>query len=305
MKPTPRRRTELSVEGKTLAVSNLEKVLYPQTGFTKGEVLKYYVEISPILLPHLKKRPITLKRYPDGVEGLFFYEKNCPSHRPEWIHTAKVPRRQKQEPINYCVLEDLSSLIWAVNLADLELHTFLHREPTFEQPFCIAFDLDPGPGANILLCGKVALWVKEIFDTLGLQSFPKTSGSKGLQVFVPLNTPASYDQTKTLAKAIAESLEKDHPETVVSNMQKARRQGKVLIDWSQNDSHKTTVSAYSLRAKDRPTVSTPLQWKEIEKATDPVALEFECHQVLERVKRLGDLFEPVLHLKQKLPTFSV
>lgn len=298
------KKSQLVVEGTPLAVSNLEKVLYPKTGFTKGEVIKYYIEISPVLLPHLKDRPITLKRYPDGVEGFFFYEKNCPSHRPEWIRTTKVPSHHKREAIDYCVLEKLASLVWAINLADLELHTFLHRAPAIEKPFCLAFDLDPGTGADIVLCCQVGLWLKEIFDSLGLQSFPKTSGSKGLQVFVPLNTPATYDQTKSLAKAIAEQLEAAHPEKIVSNMQKSRRNGKVLIDWSQNDFHKTTVSVYSLRAKERPTVSTPVQWNEVEEAlkrADPGSLVFETGDVLARVDRLGDLFEPVLTIHQKLP----
>ncbi|MGI8965367.1 MAG: non-homologous end-joining DNA ligase, partial [Limisphaerales bacterium] len=259
-----RQTSELEVDGKRLQVSNLEKVLYPKTGFTKGQVIDYYIKISPALLPHLENRPLTLKRYPNGVEQPFFYEKKCPSHRPGWVKTAAVWSEGNQDNINFCLANDLSALVWAANLADLELHTFLSRKPKFQTPTMVVFDLDPGPPATIVECCQVALWFKEILDDMKLKSFPKTSGSKGLQIYIPLNTPATFDLTKTFAKKLAEQLERDHPELVVSKMAKILRQGKVLVDWSQNDDHKTTICVYSLRAKEKPTVSTPVSWNEVE-----------------------------------------
>jgi bifunctional non-homologous end joining protein LigD len=297
------KKTELDVGGKRVAVSNLDKVLYPETGFTKGEVIDYYVRIAHDLLPHLKGRPITLKRYPDGVEGFFFYEKQCPPHRPGWVKTAAVAKSKGGE-INYCVIDDLRALVWAANLADLELHTFLHKAPAIGRPTTLAFDLDPGAPADIVQCCQVGLWLKGLFDGLGLKSFAKTSGSKGLQVYVPLNTPVTYEKTKAFAHTAAQVLEAQFPDVVVSNMQKALRKGKVLVDWSQNDDHKTTVCVYSLRAKERPTVSTPVTWAEVEtalKKKDRGLLTFESDAVLKRVAKLGDLFAPVLQLKQKLP----
>jgi bifunctional non-homologous end joining protein LigD len=296
-------KTEIDVAGTRMTVSNLDKVLYPKTGFTKGQVIDYYTRISRDLLPHLKNRPITLKRYPDGVEGFFFYEKRCPPHRPDWVETATVPGGKAGE-IHYCMMNDLPALVWAANLADLELHTFLHKAPAISRPTTIAFDLDPGPPADIVLCCQVGLWVKALFDGLGLKSFAKTSGSKGLQVYVPLNTPVTYDQTKPFAHTVAEVLEKQFPKVVVSKMLKTLRRGKVLVDWSQNDEHKTTVNVYSLRAKERPTVSTPVTWDEVEttlKKKKPELLTFDSEAVLKRVEELGDLFAPVLQLKQKLP----
>jgi bifunctional non-homologous end joining protein LigD len=301
------RKSELEVAGRKLVVSNLDKVLYPEAGFTKGQVIDYYIRIAPVLLPHLENRPITLKRYPDGVEGFFFYEKQCPSHRPKWLKTTKVPSNRAEGHIDYCVLNDLPALVWAANLADLELHTFLHRAPAITRPTALAFDLDPGPPADIVQCCEVGLWVKALFDEVGLQSFPKTSGSKGLQVFVPLNTATTYEKTKPFAHAIALRLEQEHPDRVVSRMQKVLRKGKVLIDWSQNDDHKTTVSVYSLRARAQPTVSTPVTWEEVEtcwkrKAAD--RLRFLSNEVLQRVEKHGDLFAPVLTLKQRLPSLK-
>jgi bifunctional non-homologous end joining protein LigD len=297
-------RTDLTVNGRKLQVSNLDKILYPKTGFTKGQVIDYYIRVSKVLLPHLKNRPITLKRYPEGVEGFFFYEKQCPPHRPAWVKTTSVPSQRRQRPIDYCVMNDLPAVVWAANLADLELHTFLHRAPAITRPTVLAFDLDPGPPASIVLCCQVGLWLKDLFVDLGLQCFPKTSGSKGLQIFVPLNTPTSYAKTKPFALAVAERMQRDHTDTVVSRMQKSLRSGKVLIDWSQNDDHKTTVCVYSLRARERPTVSTPVTWDEVAataKSKDPARLVFETGQVLSRVEKQGDLFAPVLKLKQRLP----
>lgn len=298
----------MEIEGKKLAVSNLEKVLYPKAGFTKGQVIDYYTRIAPVLLPHLKDRPITLKRYPEGVDGFFFYEKQCPSHRPDWVKTTEVPSHREAGKIDYCVMNDVPALVWAANLADLELHTFLHRAPAIDRPTALAFDLDPGAPADIVLCCKVGMWLRAIFEDLGVQSFAKTSGSKGLQLFVPLNRPISYEKTKSFAHAIAERLEREHPEEVVSRMQKALRKGKVLIDWSQNDEHKTTVNVYSLRAKEQPTVSTPVAWEEVEvtlQRGDPSRLIFHTEAVLQRVEKLGDLFAPVLTLKQRLPSSSL
>src|ERR1700735_5166070 len=278
-------KQSLDVHGTKVEVTNLNKIFYPKAGFTKGDVIDYYVRISSVLLPHLQDRPITLKRYPDGVEGFFFYEKKCPDHRPKWIKTTKVAKSEGGQ-INYCVINDLPSLVWADNLADLELHTFLHKAPSIRRPTAIAFDLDPGPPADIVLCCKVGLWLKGLFDALSLNSFAKTSGSKGLQVYVPINSAVTYEKTKTFSHAIAELLESQSPETVVSNMQKSRRSGKVLVDWSQNDDHKTTVNVYSLRAKESPTVSTPVTWEEVEETVrkgSATALSFVSTDVLKRV----------------------
>jgi bifunctional non-homologous end joining protein LigD len=300
-------KQSLDVHGTKVEVTNLDKIFYPKAGFTKGDVIDYYVRISSVLLPHLKNRPITLKRYPDGVEGIFFYEKQCPAHRPKWVKTTKVAKSEGGQ-INYCVINDLPSLVWAANLADLELHTFLHKGPAILRPTAIAFDLDPGPPADIVLCCEVALWLKGLFEALKMVSFVKTSGSKGLQVYIPINSATTYDKTKAFSHAIAELLESQRPEMVVSKMQKNLRSGKVLVDWSQNDDHKTTVNVYSLRAKDYPTVSTPVSWEEVESVVrkrNAKQLSFEAKEVLKRVEEMGDLFSPVLTLKQKLPSLSV
>lgn len=296
------KKNQLTIEGRRVAVSNLEKVLYPAAGFTKGQVIDYYIRISPMLLPHLKDRPLTLKRYPEGVEGFFFYEKQCPGHRPNWIRTTRVPRESEASEIHYCVVDNLSALVWVANLADLELHTFLHRAPEIDRPTMVAFDLDPGAPADILDCCRIGLWLKERFDSWNLCSFVKTSGSKGLQVYVPLNTATTYELTKAFAHGLALKLEHDHPREVVSQMAKALRKGKVFVDWSQNDDHKTTVCVYSLRAKAQPMVSTPVTWEEVgDSLKRGKRLEFAPEEVLKRVEQLGDLFEPTLKLKQKLP----
>jgi bifunctional non-homologous end joining protein LigD len=299
--------TVVDVQGKHLKLSNLDKVLYPEANFTKGQVIDYYVRIAPVLLPHLHGRPLTMKRYPNGVNGMFFYEKNCPSHRPEWVKTTRVWSEGNNRWMEYCLFEDLPTLVWAANLADLELHTSLSLGKDILRPTVIVFDLDPGPPANIVQCCKVGIWVRDVFASLGLQSFAKTSGSKGLQIYVPLNTPVSYDDTKPFAHELARLLERQHPELVVSDMKKSLRTAKVFVDWSQNDDHKTTVCVYSLRAKERPTVSTPVKWEEVEnclKQGDPNLLVFEADKVLERAKQQGDLFDPVLKLKQKLPPLT-
>jgi bifunctional non-homologous end joining protein LigD len=297
----------IDVAGRQIKVSNLEKVLYPKVGFTKGQVLDYFVRVAPVLLPHLAGRPLTLKRYPEGVEGMFFYEKNCPKHKPEWVKTAKVWSEGNNRFMHYCVVDELPTLVWLANLADLELHTSLAVAPEIHKPTVIAFDLDPGPPATIVQCCQVGLWVRDIFEQFGLQAFAKTSGSKGLQIYVPLNTPVTYDQTKPFAKDVALLLEGRYPDRVVSDMKKTLRANKVFVDWSQNDDHKTTICVYSLRAKERPTVSTPVTWKEVEtclKKGDPELLVFTSDQVLQRIEKMGDLFEPVLKLKQKLPAIE-
>lgn len=297
-----KRQLSLDVGGTPVAVSNLDKVLYPKTGFSKAQVIQYYIDISPVLLPTLKDRPITLKRYPDGVDGFFFYEKRCPTHRPDWVETTRAA--SKNGGIDYCVMNDLPALVWAANLADLELHTFLHRGKQQQRPDYLAFDLDPGAPAGIVECCQVALWLKKMFDSLGLESFVKTSGSKGVQVYVPLHTAVTYERTKEFSHTVALLLEQQHPKLVVSKMQKSLRDGKVLVDWSQNDEHKTTINVYSLRAKDQPRVSTPVTWNEIQsalKAKSAEKLEFSPADVVARVKKLGDLWERARTLKQKLP----
>ena len=294
---------EVEVEGRLLKLSNLEKVLYPASGFTKAQVIDYYTRISPVLVPHMKGRPLTLKRYPNGVDGKFFYEKNCPSHRPEWVKTAAVYSRQNKADINFCVVEDLPTLVWAANLASLELHTSLARAREIMEPTMLVFDLDPGAPATIKECCGVGVRLRAMFAELGLECFAKTSGSKGLQVYVPLNTSATYEETKPFALAIAQHLEQEEPKLVLSNMKKELRAGKVFVDWSQNDDHKTTVCVYSMRARERPTVSTPVSWDEVEAhhRGKSRSLAFTSDEVLARVEKRGDLFAPVLELKQKLP----
>jgi bifunctional non-homologous end joining protein LigD len=300
-----RRTSEtLNVSGRQVPVSNLDKIFYPSVGFTKAQVIDYYIRISPVLLPHLKDRPLTLKRYPDGVTGGFFYEKRCPPYRPDWVKTAPVWSDRYESEIHFCLANDLPSIVWAANLGDLELHTFLAKANDVERPTMMVFDLDPGAPADIVNCAQVGIWLREKLDAIKLKSFPKTSGSKGLQIYVPLNTPVTYDHTKALSHQLAEQLEQEHPELVLSKMARNLRKGKVFVDWSQNDRHKTTVCAYSLRAKEQPTVSTPVNWDEVEaalKKKDAQRLSFLSDEVLERVEKNGDLFEPLLKLKQKFP----
>jgi len=298
------KKAELIVDDRKLQVSNLDKVLYPKARFTKAQVIDYYIQIAPVLLPHLKDRPLTMKRYPDGVEGEFFYEKNCPVHRPKWVQTAKVWSEGNQRIMHYCLANDLPTLVWAANLADLELHTSLSRKNNIEHPTMMVFDLDPGAPADIVQCCQVGIWLHELLGVMKLKAFAKTSGSKGLQVYVPLNTALTYDQTKGLSRWLAQHLERDHPDLVTSNMSKAVRKGKVFVDWSQNDEHKTTICVYSLRAKEEPTVSTPVTWSEVEnclKKKRAELLTFRSDQALSRVEKHGDLFDPVETLKQKLP----
>jgi bifunctional non-homologous end joining protein LigD len=295
------KRLEVTVGERTLSLSNLDKLMYPRAGFTKGHVIDYYTRMAPVLLAHLRARPLTLKRYPNGVEGTFFYEKRCPAHRPAWVRTASVWSGRNEGDIDYCLCEDLPTIVWLANLADLELHTPLARAPAMEQPTLIAFDLDPGPPATIAECARVALELRSSFEYFGLQAFAKTSGSKGMQVYLPLNTPVGYEQTRAFSRGLAQVLERRAPERVVSDMAKAKRAGKVFVDWSQNDRHKTTVNVYSLRAMERPTVSTPLTWDEVSNAADGTPCSFLASEVLERVETMGDLFAPVQTLEQELP----
>ncbi len=302
--PTSKTKAKLTVAGRELTVSNLDKVLYPETGFTKGDLIDAYARLADVLLPHLRGRPLTLKRYPDGVAGRFFYEKRCPGHRPDWLATARVWSESHKAEIDYCLLEDLPSLVWAANLANIELHTSLALADDIERPTALVFDLDPGAPADVLDCAQVALWIRGLFEQLGLECWVKTSGSKGLQLYAPLNGEETYAATRPFAKAVAETLERRFGDRVVSRMAKARRTGKVLIDWSQNDRHKTTACVYSLRAKDRPTASTPLEWDEVSSALaagDAERLVFTGAELIARVEERGDLFAPLLSVRQELP----
>ncbi len=297
----------VEIQGKQLKLSNLDKVLYPATGFTKGQVIDYYAKIAPVLVPHLAGRPLTLKRYPNGVDSEFFFEKNATAHRPDWVKTAPIWSEHNRRNVNYILANDLPTIVWMANLAAIELHPSLSLAKEINCPTMMVFDLDPGPPANIVQCAQVGVWLREIFEHFGLQSFPKTSGSKGLQIYVPLNTSTSYEETKPFAHALARLLEDQHRELVVSDMKKELRKGKVLVDWSQNDEHKTTIAIYSLRAREHPTVSTPVKWEEVEqllKKKDPSVLVFEAEQVLKRVDKMGDLFALTLELKQKLPKLA-
>jgi bifunctional non-homologous end joining protein LigD len=286
-------------EGRQLRITNWDKVLYPESGFTKGDLIAYYARIAPIVLPHLQDRPLTLKRYPNGVDAPYFYEKQSPSHRPEWVQTTRIG------DVNYTIAQDRPTLIWLANLADVELHTSLALAAHPERPTMMVFDLDPGAPAGLVECCQVALVLRGLFDQLGLESVAKTSGSKGMQVYVPLNTEVDYRVTKPFARRVAELLEQRMPELVVSRMTKRLRPGKVLVDWSQNDEHKTTVTVYSLRARERPTASTPVTWEEVSAChedADEQLLTFEAHELLTRAEDQGDLFAPALGVQQNLPT---
>jgi bifunctional non-homologous end joining protein LigD len=288
----------VNVEGRQLRITNWDKVLYPATGFTKGELIAYYARIAPAVLPHLRDRPLTLKRYPNGVDAAYFFEKQSPSHRPDWVQTARI------NEIEYTLAQDKATLVWLANLADIELHTPLFLTGAPEWPTMLAFDLDPGAPAGLVECCEVARVLHGLFEQLGLESLAKTSGSKGLQVYVPLNVEVGFSETKSLAKRIAELLEQRMPELVVSRMTKRLRPARVLVDWSQNDAHKTTVTVYSVRARERPTVSTPVTWDEVKRCVeqrDEAVLTFEVADVLARVADQGDEFAPVLSLRQQPP----
>jgi len=295
----------LEVNGRKVQVSNLEKVLYPEAGFTKGQVIDFYVQIAAVILPHLKDRPVTLKRYPNGIAAKYFYEKNKPRSTPPWVATFPVPRRAGGPDIRYILINDLPTLVWCANLANLEIHPFLHRAPDIDQPTAMVFDLDPGDNADILDCGRVAFLLKDLLAPWKLELFPKVSGSRGIQVYMPLNTKVTYHVVRPLAKSIAEHLEREHPGLVVAEMAKISRAGKVFIDWSQNSDFKTTVCVYSLRARrPSPFVSMPVTWEELHRALsnqDRSSLDFPPGAALERIAKRGDLFAPVLELRQRLP----
>jgi bifunctional non-homologous end joining protein LigD len=297
----------VEIGGRQLKLTNLDKVLYPAAKFTKGQIIDYYARIAPVLVPHLAGKPLTLKRYPNGVAEQPFFEKNATKHRPEWVKTAPIWSEGNKRNVNYILCNDLATLVWVANLASIELHPSLALATDITCPRSIVFDLDPGPPASIVQCCQVAFWLRAIFEHFGLQSFPKTSGSQGMQIYVPLNTKTSYDETKPFANALARLLENEHRDLVVSDMKKAIRTNKIFVDWSQNDEHKTTVSVYALRARERPTVSTPVTWDEVErtlKKKDAGLLVFEADTVLKRVEKMGDLFAPLLTLKQKLPKLA-
>jgi bifunctional non-homologous end joining protein LigD len=287
-----------------VAFSNVDKVFFPKSKTTKGDIIKYYIDVAPALLPHFRQRPVTLIRFPDGIRGEKFYEKNAPGHAPTWIKTAQVPRSEGGV-INYIVINDAETLAWVANIAAIELHPFLHRASHLEQPTHLAFDLDPGEGADLLTCIEVGFRLRDVLTRLGLEAFPKVSGSKGLQLYVPLNRAVTYAEATPFAKAIAELLHREHPDLIIADMSKALRVGKVLIDWSQNHEKKTTVGPYSLRAKrEEPFVSMPVTWDELKRAakkSDADSLFFRPADALKRIKKFGDLFAPVLKLKQTLP----
>ena len=297
-------KVAVDVEGHTLTLSNLPKVLYPEAGFTKAAVIEYYRCIAPVLVPHLENRPLTLKRYPNGVDSMFFFEKNAGRSTPAWVKTVGIWGSGRGEDLQFILCNDAATLVYLANLASLELHPALACTPKLESPTMVVFDLDPGPPAELAACCKAAVVLREYFERAGLISFAKTSGNKGLQLYVPLNTPTTYDDTKAWARGVAEHFEARFPEFFISEMKKSLRAGKIFVDWSQNDANKTTVSVYSLRARERPTVSTPVSSEEIEEVArsgDARPLIFEAEQVLQRVERDGDLFAPTLTLEQKLP----
>jgi bifunctional non-homologous end joining protein LigD len=293
----------VDLAGRQLRLSNLDKVLWPDTGFTKGQMIDYYARIAEVMVPHLAGRPITLRRYPNGVDAPSFFEKNCPSHRPPWIPVTTMTDRNAKS-IGFCLLEEPAALVWTANLAAIELHPSLARQPDLERPTAVVFDLDPGPGADVITCGRVALLLREALDALGLVSLVKTSGSKGMQLYVPLNRTDTYDRTRPFSLALAQVLERAHPDLVVTTQDKAVRPNRVLIDWSQNTVFKTTVAVYSMRARPEPTVSTPVTWQELEAAVEACEgsrLVFRTHDVLQRVAAHGDLMAPVLTVQQSLP----
>lgn len=299
-------KVRVSVGERELVLSNLTKPLYPEPDddgrpFTKGDVIDYYARIADVMVPHLAERCITLRRYPNGSDKPSFFEKRCPSHRPRWVGTARGPGDRNGD-VDYCVLDSQAALVWTANLAALELHVPMALATDLESPTMVVFDLDPGEPAALTECCQVALLLSEVLARVGLEAWPKTSGSKGLQLYVPVNSPCTHDQASEFALAVSQLLERDHPKQVLTNMATQQRGGKVFIDWSQNSRHKTTIGVYSLRARPRPTVSTPLTWDEVAACAEgEIDLRFEASDVLERVSELGDLFAPVLTTVQTLP----
>ncbi|MGH1489700.1 MAG: non-homologous end-joining DNA ligase [Acidimicrobiales bacterium] len=293
-------RVEVSVGGRTLSLSNLDKVLYPKVGFTKAQVIDYYARVGAAMLGHVEGRCMTLRRWPDGVDQQSFFQKTCPGHRPEWMDTGLGPG-DGDEGIQYCRLDEPAALIWTANMAALELHSPMARCEDIESPTMLVFDLDPGEPATITECCQVALALRDLLSAVGLQALPKTSGSKGMQLYVPLNSAHTHKHASSFALAAGQMVARDQPDKVLVEMNKAMRAGKVFIDWSQNSRHKTTIAAYSLRARERPTVSTPISWDEVSDGADGADMTFDAEMVIERVSTLGDLFEPALSLIQELP----
>jgi bifunctional non-homologous end joining protein LigD len=303
-----KKSTPVKIGKRTLELTNVDKVLYPKAKFTKGEMIDYYARVAKTMLPYIESRPVTMKRYPEGVEGQFFYEKECPKYRPAWMHTATVQRHHSRDVINYCTIDDIPSLVWVVNLASIELHVLLAKKNNVHCPTTMAFDFDPGPGMTILDCAWAATELRQFLKEMGLECFPKTSGKKGIHVYVPLNQKdVTFEHTKTFAHETALALERRFPDRITSNMKKDLRTNKIFIDWSQNDEHKTTAATYSLRVNDQPTVSTPVTWDELTTAMKKKGIKrltFTTKDVLARIEKLGDLFAPVLTMKQRLPKFG-
>ena len=292
--------TVVELEGERLRVRNLDKVLYPATGFTKAEVIDYYVRVAPAMLPHVTGRGVTLRRYPDGVDGPSFFEKRCPTHRPDFVKTVLGPG-DRNGGIDYCCIDSVPAMAWVANMAGLEIHAPMAKGDDIESPLACVFDLDPGAPADIVDCARVGLAIRDVLAGIGLECFPKTSGSKGMQLYVPLNRPHTHEHAGDFAHAVAQVLQKHRPDEVTSVMAKKVRGGKVFIDWSQNSRHKTTVAAYSLRARPEPTVSTPVTWDEVSDTADGEPLSFTAPEVLDRIAEFGDLFAPVAEFEQELP----
>jgi len=299
-------QTFVEMAGRRLPLSNLEKDLYPSYGFTKAHILEYYRKISPFILHHLRDRALTMKRYPEGVESHFFFEKRCPSHRPAWVKTAEIPQ-DDGERMTFCLVNNLETLMWVENLASIELHVPLARAGSPKRPDSMVFDLDPGDQASLMECSRVALTLRDLLSRMGLSSHVKTSGKKGLHVYVPLNRKeTTFEDTKTFSKAVAEIMQKHYPDLVTAKMDKKYRKAKVFINWAQNDASKTMICVYSLRAREKPFVSFPLEWKELEKLagiSDPEKLQVITSEAVSRVEKEGDLFQEVLVKEQKLPHF--
>jgi bifunctional non-homologous end joining protein LigD len=291
---------QVAVGERTLSLSNLDKVMYPEIGFTKSQVIDYYARIAPAMLPHVSERCMTLRRWPDGVDGESFFNKRCPAHRPDWVDVSLGPGDRGGD-IGYCRIDEPAALVWTANLAAIELHAPMAKAVDIEQPAILVFDLDPGPPAAMTECCQVALELRDVLAAVELEAFAKTSGSKGLQVYVPLNSPHTHDQASSFAKAAGQLLAKQHPDRILVEMNKPLRTGKVFVDWSQNSRHKTTIAAYSLRARPTPTVSTPVTWDEVARSADGEPLSFTSDEVLARVDDFGDLFAPVAELVQSLP----
>jgi bifunctional non-homologous end joining protein LigD len=293
--------TVVEIGGRALSLSNLDKVLWPATGFTKGQMIDYYARVAPVIVRHLRGRAITLRRWPNGVEAASFFEKNCPSHRPDWLPTVEMG------DIGYCGLDEPAAVVWTANLAAIELHPTLATAPDLDRPTFVVFDLDPGPPADVVTCARLALIIRDALERIGLAVWAKTSGSKGLQLYVPVGATSTYAETRHFAQALAQLLQRSHPDLVVTTQERSVRTGKVLIDWSQNTASKTTVAVYSLRALAAPGVSTPITWDEVVAAADSgdgEALRFTPHEVLDRVDAHGDLMAPVLETTQELPVLG-